>query len=100
MPKRLKIPQYAKAEAKKGLLERRENKAGLTPREAKKLGVYSGVAMANKISSNIYLEEDDLKRMGRFYIRFKGCKTKKCETALKLWGGRRFGKLLASIYYP
>jgi len=99
MPKRLKVPQYAKAEAKKGLVERKENKAGLTPKEAKKMGVFSGVAMANKIISNIYLEEDDLKRIGRFYIRFKGCKTARCETAIKLWGGRRFGKLLSKIYY-
>jgi hypothetical protein len=99
MPKRLKVPKYAKEEARKGLQERKENKAGLTPKEAKKLGVFSGVARAKQIISNKYLDENDLKGIARFYSRFKNCKTPRCETALRLWGGRRFGKLLNSIYY-
>lgn len=93
------MPQYAKTAAREGLRERKENKAGLTPSEAKRLGVYSGVARAEQIVRNKFLDESDLRAIARFYMRFKNCKTKKCETALKLWGGRRFGKLLVSIYY-
>lgn len=99
MPKRMKIPYYAKIKAKEGLEERIINKAGLTPKEAKKLGIYSGVARANQILRNKFLEEEDLKSIARFYSRFKNKKTKKSETALKLWGGRRFGRLLYAIYY-
>jgi hypothetical protein len=93
------VPKYAKDESRKGLQERKENKAGLTPKEAKKLGIFSGVARANQIINNKFLEEDDLKAIARFYIRFRGCKSPKCETAIKLWGGRKFGKFLKGVYY-
>jgi hypothetical protein len=99
MQKRIKIPKYAKNQAKKGLEERKKNKAGLTPKEAKKLGIYSGVARAKQIISNKYLDEKDLKSIARFYIRFKNCKTPKCETAIKLWGGRKFGLFLYNLFY-
>ncbi len=99
MPKRLKIPFYAKKAAKEGLDERKLNKAGLTKRQAKRLGINSGVERAKQIIKNKYLKEEDLKSIAQFYLRFKGCKSSKCETALKLWGGRKFGKLLSNIYY-
>ena len=99
MPRRIKIPYYAKLNARLGLEERKENRAGLTKKEAKKLGVNSGVERAKQIIRSKYLYEDDLKSVARFYLRFRNKKTKRSETALKLWGGRRFGKLLAKIYY-
>ena len=99
MPKRLRIPLYAKTSARKGLEERKRNKAGLTPKQAKKLGVYSGVARANQIINNKFLDEKDLRSIARFYSRFKNCKTKRCNTVISLWGGKRFGKLLYNIYY-
>ena len=99
MPKELKVPKEAKDEARKGLKERKDNNAGLTPKEARDLGVYSGVAMANKIISSKFLGEDDLKRIARFHLRFKKCNTPKCKTAKSLWGGSKFGKLLYKIYY-
>jgi len=99
VPKRLRVPVYAKLEAKKGLQERKRNSAGLTLKQAKKFKVFSGVERAKQIIRNKYLDESDLKSIARFYLRFRNCKTPRCETALKLWGGRRFGKLLAKIYY-
>jgi len=99
MPIRMRVPEYAKKEAMKGLLERQKNKAGLTPKEAKKLGIFSGVARANQIIKSTFLEEDDLRSIARFYIRFRNCNTPKCKTALRLWGGKKFGSLLYNIYY-
>jgi len=99
MPKRIKIPQYAKEEAKEGLKERKDNKAGLTKKQAKSKGIASGVERAKQIMENKYLNEEDAKRVARFYSRFKNCKTSRCETAIKLWGGRKFGKKLNKLYY-
>lgn len=99
MPERIKIPYYVKKAAVESLREREINKAGLTKSKAQKLGIFSGVERAKQIIRNKYLKEDDLKAIARFYLRFRNCKTKKCETAIKLWGGRRFGRLLAKIYY-
>jgi len=99
MPKRIKIPQYAKSQAKQGLKERKTNSAGLTKIEAKVKGISSGVERAKQLIRNKYLNENDAKAVARFYSRFKNCKTSRCETAIKLWGGRTFGKLINKIYY-
>jgi len=99
VPKRLRVPLYAKQEAKRGLQERKENKAGLTRAEAKVLNITSGVVRANQIIKNEFLKEDDLKAIARFYLRFRNRNTLKSNTAIRLWGGRRFGSLLAKIYY-
>jgi len=99
VPKRIKIPFYAKISASKGLKESKINNAGLTKKQADKLGIQSGRERAKQIIKNKYLYEKDLKSIARFYLRFRNCKTKKCETAIKLWGGRRFGRLLKNIYY-
>lgn len=100
---KLKVPLYAKNEAKKGLKLRKKatknQKAGLTKNEAKKLRIQSGVERAKQIVKNKYLEEKDLRSMARFYLRFQNCKTPKCEQAIKLWGGRQFLNLLVKIYY-
>ncbi len=34
---------------------------------------------------------DDIKSVSNFYSRFKNCKTERCEMAINLWGGRKFG---------
>ena len=99
MPEKIKIPFYAKKSAAQGLREREINKAGLTKSKAQKLGVFSGIERAKQIIRNKYLKEEDLKAIARFYLRFRRCKTKKCETAIKLWGGRRLGRLMAKIFY-
>lgn len=99
MPKRIKIPYYAKIAASKGLKERKLNKAGLTKNEASKLGITSGVERAKQLLRNKYIKENDAKDIARFYARFRNCKTNRCETAINLWGGRRLGILLNKIYF-
>ena len=98
----IKIPKYAKEDARKALELRRtlsnSNKFGITKAEAKELGINSGVERAKQIINNDYLNEEDAKRVGAFYDRFKNCRTPKCEGAIKLWGGRRFGRILAERY--
>jgi len=90
---RMKIPEYAKVSAKKGLDNRK--KLNLTSKESRVMGVYSGLAIANKIIKNKYLEEKDLKSITKFY---KNNKNKLNDDVLLLWGGREFGLLLSKIY--
>lgn len=95
---KINIPTYAKNKAREGLIERRKNKAGLDRKEAKKLGINSGVERAKQIIRNKELSVKDAKRVGAFYDRFKNCRTKRCETALKLWGGRRFARSMSTKF--
>ena len=99
MPKRIKIPRYVKAVAREGLRERRLNKAGLTKYQATDLGISSGVERARQLIRNKYLKERDAKAIARFYLRFRNKKTPRANTALKLWGGKSWGFLMAKIYY-
>ena len=94
----IRIPTHAKRAARKGLLERKFNNAGLSVSEAKKLGVTSGVSRAKQIINSKTITIEDAKRIGAFYDRFKNCRTERCETAIKLWGGRKFGKRLAEEF--
>jgi hypothetical protein len=99
MSKRIKIPLQAKREARRGLQEREKNKAGLTPSEAKILNITSGVDRANQLIKRDTLSESDAKQVARFYLRFRNRTGAKAETALRLWGGRKFGLSLARKYY-
>ena len=94
----IKIPGYAKADARKALEQRNKlnesKRYGLTKQEAKVLGINSGVERAKQIIRNEYLSKEDAKRVAAFYSRFKNCKTPKCEGAIDLWGGRRWGREL------
>lgn len=93
----LKIPTYAKREARKALEERRKlpesRKFGLDKKEAEKLGINSGVERAKQLIRSDSLPIEDVKAVARFYQRFRNCRTKNCEYSIKLWGGRRFGRL-------
>lgn len=94
----IKIPEYAKQDAKNSLELRDKlpnyKKFGLTKEEARIIGVNSGVERAKQIIRSHYLSEDDARKVAAFYARFKNCKTDKCEGAIDLWGGRRFGNKL------
>lgn len=98
---RIKIPIYAKVEARKGLQKRKEvpksKKFGLDVTEAKQLGINSGVARARKIINSNFVTLKDAKSIKNFYNRFKNCKTFKCEGAIQLWGGRKFGQYLTKL---
>lgn len=52
------------------------------------------LASDNKIIRSETLSEEDAKRVAAFYSRFRNCRTPRCEVAIDLWGGRRFGREL------
>lgn len=94
---RLKITQEAKQKARSALELRaslpKSRKFGLSPTQAEDEGVFSGVSRARQIIANDTLSEADARRVAAFYLRFRNCRTPKCEGALNLWGGRAFGKM-------
>lgn len=94
----IKVPLHAKKAALQGLKERQRNKAGLTKEQAKKIGVNSGVERAKQLITKKSISVEDAKSIARFYDRFKNNRTPRAETAIKLWGGRRFGRNMASKF--
>jgi len=56
------------------------------------------VARAEQLLNSKTITEKDAKNIIAFYNRFKNCRTKKCEGAINLWGGRRFAKFLMMIF--
>lgn len=95
---RIKVPPYAKKAAREGLMERKKNKAGLTLNQARKEGVSSGVERAKQLERAKTISTKDAKAVGRFYDRFKNKRGERAETALKLWGGRRFARSMAARF--
>ena len=98
---KIRIPLYAKQEAKDALAKRKllskDEKFGLNKKQAKLSNVRSGVEQAKRLVNNKFLTKKEAFAYYRFYQRFKGCKTSKCEGAIKLCGGRRFGKMLSNV---
>lgn len=98
---RIRIPLYAKQEARDALRTRKvlskTKKFGLNKKQAKLAGVRSGVEQAQKLLRRTFLTKSEAFAYYRFYQRFKSCKTLKCEGAIKLWGGRRFGLYLTKL---
>ena len=93
---KLPVPQYAKEKAREGLNERKQyppsKKPGLDKEQARKLGINSGVERAKQLIKNKSIPKEDAKRVAAFYNRFRNKRTKRAETAIDLWGGRKFGK--------
>lgn len=93
---RLKVPEYAKRAAKRALEKRARlpdsEKFGMSKKEARKKGITSGVARAEQLIGQNSVSFQDAQDIASFYARFKGCMTEKCEGAIGLWGGRKFGK--------
>ena len=93
---KLKVTQQAKAKARLALEERRSlpnsRKFGLDKRQASSLGINSGVERAKQIVRSKSLNMRDAERVAAFYNRFKNCRTPKCNGAINLWGGRKFGR--------
>lgn len=96
MLNRMKIPNYAKVSARKGLENRK--KSDMTGKESKALGVYLGLDKAKKLIRNKYIDEKEMRSVARFYKNNKNKKSKKYEDLLLLWGGRKFGLFLSKIY--
>lgn len=91
---KIRVPLYAKQAAREGL----KSDAGLTLSEAKKQGISSGRQTARTLIEKDNISVDKAKQIGRFYDRFKGCQTKRCDDAIDLWGGRKFGRKMAKKF--
>jgi len=96
----MRIPNYAKQAAREALELRKtlpkSKQFGLSEEEANFLGITSGVKRAKQILRNYRLSKSDQKAVCSFYQRFKGKSTPKVEGAIKLWGGRKFGREVCS----
>ena len=94
------MPGHAKKAAKMALKQRKEfsDPPGLSVKEAKKLGINSGVARARQLVKSNTISVEDAKRIAAFYDRFKNRDSPRSEVAIKLWGGRRFGRSLAAKF--
>lgn len=93
---RIRIPKYAKRAARSALNRRKRlpesEKFGLTPSEARKQGITSGVAQAKKLINKDTLSRKEAKQYKAFIDRFEGRynKSKKIKGAVDLWGGPKF----------
>lgn len=92
---RVVVPYYAKISAKLGLM----SDSGMSKTQARKLNIRSGIKTAQTLVSQKTISPDLAKAIARFYLRFKGQRSKRSENAINLWGGRRFGLDLARHYY-
>ena len=79
---RIKIPLYAKRAALQGLNNKKIMSLKLGRRKAKQLIESNSIGL--KQINNII----------RYYQQYKNCRSKRCELAIKLCGGRRFCKFL------
>lgn len=99
----IKIPTYAKQSAKTALKWNKDmpksKRVGLNKNQASKLGINSGIERAKQLINSNYISESDGRSIGRFYSRFKNCRTIRCEMAINLWGGRQFGKEMYTKFF-
>tara|TARA_Y100000004_G_scaffold163292_2_gene192559 strand:- start:6864 stop:7148 length:285 start_codon:yes stop_codon:yes gene_type:complete len=87
--RRYKIPQYAKLKASEAITWNK------SVSKSRRVGTIVGRRRATQLLKNEYIDFDTAKRIVAFYKRFRGCKTERCEQAINLWGGRRFGRELS-----
>lgn len=103
MKEKIRVPNLAKEEAKNALRYNlsvsQSKKVGLSKAEASKIGINSGIERAKQLINNKFISNEDAKAVARFYQRFKNCKTKRCEMAISLWGGRKFGRDMVNRFY-
>ncbi len=86
---RYKVPLYAKKAAQTAL-----NWNARQPK-SKRVGTASGLARARQLIRNDYIDRSTAVKIAAFYARFKGCNTERCNQALNLWGGRKYGLMLS-----
>ena len=99
----IKVPKYAKENARKGLNMRssasKSEKFGLSPGEAKSKGVSSGVSRARQLIREERIRESTAKDIKNFLSRFHGMAardgyTDKILGSSRLWGGNRNKRFL------
>lgn len=90
------MTKTAKQRAKKALELRRKlpkyKRFGLDEREARKLGVNSGVKRARQIINSSSLSYKDAVAVARFGRFLKRRRTPKIQGSIDLWGGEQFIK--------
>lgn len=92
----IRIPRFAKAKARSALRRRerlsKSEQFGLSPSEARKQGVASGVSQARKLLRKDSLSVDEAKQYKAFIDRFENRydKSDKVRGAVDLWGGPQF----------
>lgn len=98
---RIRIPEYAKANARKGLKKRKKlsksKKYGLSSEEASRKGINSGVERARQLIDNGSLSREDANEVKSFLARNKGQAdqygwTTKILGSRRLWGGEKSGR--------
>lgn len=93
---RLKISPRAKREAERALKRRKKlpesSKFGLDPKEAKGMGITSGVSRARQIIRKDSFPLSEAREIASFHRRFRNKTGKRAESAIDLWGGRTWGK--------
>lgn len=93
---RIRIPSFAKASARSALSRRSKlpesKQFGLSPVEARRQGITSGVSQARKLLRKDTLSVSEAKQYKAFIDRFEGRydKSDKVKGAVDLWGGPRF----------
>tara|TARA_Y100000004_G_scaffold85075_1_gene95489 strand:- start:5339 stop:5617 length:279 start_codon:yes stop_codon:yes gene_type:complete len=85
------VYKYAKQKSKEALEWNKKQ-----PR-SKRVGTLIGRVRARQLIRDDFVTEATAKRIVAFYDRFKGCGTERCEQALNLWGGRKYGKRLKEM---
>ncbi len=94
--KRLKITKKAKARARKALEIREKlpkyKRFGLSKEKARKLGITSGVARAEQLIKNDYIDYKGASDIARFSRWLSRPRTKKIQGSIDLWGGEDFIK--------
>ncbi len=94
-------PKSVRDRAKRAIEKRKQapksKKGGLTPAQASKQGIKSGVTSARMLASGKGLSEDRLKAVRNFINRMGGIvKSEKGKNALALWGGKEAGRWAAA----
>lgn len=99
----IRVPQYAKDNARRGLDQRssasKGGKFGLSPGEAKSKGISSGVSRARQLIREDRIRESTARDIKSFLSRFHGMAsrdgyTDKILGSICLWGGNRDKRFL------
>jgi len=99
----IKIPEYAKQNAMKGLKMRKKasksDKFGLSPSQAEKKNVFSGVTRARQLIRQESIQTDTAEDIQNFLNRFHGMAdeygyTPKIYGSILLWGGNKDKRFL------
>ena len=84
---RLKIPWFAKESAKRGLLLKKNN---IKNKHNYKKDISNGYEITEYLLNNRYLDYGRAKYLFNFYMERREIRTRRNESLILLYGGRRF----------